>query len=106
MPSSRHQLTLTAAAYLILATILWGCNAIVGRWFVGHLSPALLNLFRWMIAAAVLMPFGWKILLPQSALWLHKKRFVTLSLLGVGCYNAFLYIALETSSPLNVTLIG
>lgn len=106
MPSSRHHLTLTAVSYLVLATILWGGNAIVGRWFVGHLSPALLNLFRWMIAAVVLMPFGWKILLPQSALWLHKKRFFTLSLLGVGCYNAFLYIALETSSPINVTLIG
>ena len=106
MPSSRQRLTLTAAAYLVLATILWGGNAIAGRWFVGHLSPAMLNLFRWMIAAAVLMPFGWKILLPQSALWHHKKRFFILSLLGVGCYNAFLYIALETSSPINVTLIG
>ncbi len=106
MSSTHQRLTLNAAAYLILATILWGGNAIVGRWFVGHLSPALLNLFRWIIAAAVLMPFAWKILLPQSLLWQHKKRFLTLSLLGVGCYNAFLYIALETSSPINVTLIG
>lgn len=76
MPSSRQRLTLTAAAYLVLATILWGGNAIAGRWFVGHLSPAMLNLFRWMIAAAVLMPFGWKILLPQSALWHHKNGFL------------------------------
>ena len=29
-----------------------------------------------------------------------------LGLLGVGCYNAFQYLALKTSTPINVTLVG
>jgi drug/metabolite transporter (DMT)-like permease len=29
-----------------------------------------------------------------------------LGLLGVGCYNSLLYLALQTSTPINVTLVG
>ena len=29
-----------------------------------------------------------------------------MSLLGVGCYNSFQYLALHTSTPINVTLVG
>jgi drug/metabolite transporter (DMT)-like permease len=29
-----------------------------------------------------------------------------LGLVGIGCYNALLYLALQTSSPINVTLVG
>jgi drug/metabolite transporter (DMT)-like permease len=28
-----------------------------------------------------------------------------LGLLGVGCYNALQYLALQTSTPINVTLV-
>jgi drug/metabolite transporter (DMT)-like permease len=46
------------------------------------------------------------VLKPQSALWPHWRRFALLSLLGVGCYNALQYLALQTSTPLNVTLVA
>ena len=58
----------------MLATILWGGNAIAGRWFVGHLSPAMLNLFRWMIAAAVLMPFPGTLDSYSGAAWCAPTR--------------------------------
>jgi drug/metabolite transporter (DMT)-like permease len=42
----------------------------------------------------------------DSPLWAHWKRYTLLGLLGVGLYNSFLYLALQTSTPINVTLVG
>jgi drug/metabolite transporter (DMT)-like permease len=49
---------------------------------------------------------GWRVFAPSSAFWQNKKRFVLLGLFGVGSYNVLLYLALETSTAINVTLIG
>jgi drug/metabolite transporter (DMT)-like permease len=73
---------------------------------VGSISPITLSAVRWGLAALILLPFGWKVLRPSSALWENKRRFLVLGLLGVGSYNVLLYLALQTSTAINVTLIG
>lgn len=100
------QLTVSTVFYLLLATFLWASNAIVGRALVGSVSPVTLSAVRWGLAAFMLLPLGWRIFRPSSALWLNKKRFLWLGLLGVGSYNVLLYLALQTSTAINVTLIG
>ena len=92
--------------YLVLPTILWAGNAIVGRLAVGEISPIMLNTLRWILAAIILLPIGWKLLKSDGPIWQNKIRFLWLGLLGVGSYNALLYLSLETSTPINVTLIG
>jgi drug/metabolite transporter (DMT)-like permease len=49
---------------------------------------------------------GWRVFKPGSALWQNKQRFLLLGLFGVGSYNVLLYLALQTSTAINVTLIG
>ena len=100
------QLPISTVFYLSLATILWAGNAIAGRVLVGSISPISLSAVRWGLAALILLPFGWKIFKPGSALWQNKGRFLVLGLLGVGSYNVLLYLALQTSTAINVTLIG
>jgi drug/metabolite transporter (DMT)-like permease len=100
------QLSLSTVFYLTLATILWAGNAIAGRVLVGSISPISLSAVRWGLAALMLLPFGWKVFKPGSALWRNKSRFLVLGLLGVGSYNVLLYLALQTSTAINVTLIG
>ncbi|BDX21714.1 hypothetical protein TUM22923_10350 [Polynucleobacter sp. TUM22923] len=100
------QLTVSTVFYLLLATFLWAGNAIAGRALVGSVSPVTLSAVRWGLAALMLLPLGWRIFRPGSALWLNKKRFLWLGLLGVGSYNVLLYLALQTSTAINVTLIG
>ena len=102
------QLNLATISYLLLATALWAGNAIAGRVLVasGAVSPITLSTVRWGLAALLLLPFGWRVFAPSSALWQNKKRFLFLGLFGVGSYNALLYLALETSTAINVTLIG
>ncbi|QWE17964.1 DMT family transporter [Polynucleobacter corsicus] len=100
------QIPLSTVLYLTLATLLWAGNAIVGRVLVGSVSPITLSAVRWGLAALLLLPLGWRILKPGSALWQNKSRFLVLGLLGVGSYNVLLYLALQTSTAINVTLIG
>lgn len=99
-------LTLPTVFYLVLATSLWAGNAIAGRALVGSISPITLSAVRWGLAALILLPLGWRVFRPRSGLWLNKRRFLVLGLLGVGSYNVLLYLALQTSTAINVTLIG
>ena len=92
--------------YLTTAALMWAGNAIVGKILVQSSSPVLLNTIRWGVTALLLLPCAWRVLMPRSPLWTHRKRFLLLSLFGVGSYNVLLYLALQSSTPINVTLIG
>jgi drug/metabolite transporter (DMT)-like permease len=70
------------------------------------MPPLTLNFFRWALAFVLLLPIAHSVLRRTSPLWGHWKRYALLGLLGVGCYNSLLYLALQTSTPLNVTLVG
>jgi drug/metabolite transporter (DMT)-like permease len=100
------QLNLVTVFYLLTSTLVWAGNAKAGRALVGSVSPITLTAVRWGAAALILLPFGWRIFKPGSPLWKNKIRFLILGLFGVGSYNVLLYSALQTSSAINVTLIG
>ena len=100
-----HVSALTAF-YLTTAALMWAGNAIVGKILVQSSSPVLLNTIRWGVTALILFPFAWRVFGSASPLWQSSKRFALLSLLGVGSYNVLLYLALKSSTPINVTLIG
>ncbi len=93
-------------AFLAAAPLLWAGNAVTGKLVHGLIPPITLNFIRWVLAFLILLPLAWRTLRPDSPLWSHWKRYAMLGLLGIGCYNALQYMALQTSSPLNVTLVG
>jgi len=99
-------LSALTAFYLTTAALMWAGNAIVGKILVQSSSPVLLNTIRWGITALILLPFAWGVFKGSSPLWGQTKRFLLLSLFGVGSYNVLLYLALQSSTPINVTLIG
>lgn len=100
------RLTPSTALLLTIPPLMWAGNAVVGR-MVGHLVPPMtLNLLRWALAGLLLLPLASWVLRPDSGLWPHWKRLSVLGLLSVGAYNALQYLALHTSSPLNVTLVA
>ena len=96
----------STAAMLALAPLLWAGNAIVGRLAHDLISPFALNFFRWGIAFVLLLPLAWQVLRRSSPIWPLWRQYALLGLLGIGCYNALLYLALKTSTPLNVTLVS
>ncbi|WP_287953355.1 DMT family transporter [Diaphorobacter sp.] len=93
-------------AMLVAAPLLWAGNAVVGRALNTLIPPITLNFVRWLLAFALLLPLAWQVLRPDSPLWPHWRRYALLGLLGIGSYNALQYLALQTSTPLNVTLVG
>jgi len=101
-----QKLSPVTALLLTVPPLMWAGNAVVGRLVQDLVPPITLNFLRWLVALFILLPLAWPVLRPGSGLWSHWRRFGLLSLLGVGCYNALQYLALKTSTPLNVTLVA
>lgn len=99
-------LNLRTALLLVVPPLLWAGNAVVGRLVHELVPPITLNFLRWALAFVLLLPLAGWVLRRGSGLWPHWKRFALLGLLGVGAYNALQYLALQTSSPLTVTLVA
>lgn len=100
------KLTARTAALLTVPPLLWAGNAVVGRLVTDLVPPITLNFLRWVVAFVILLPLAAWVLRREAGLWAHWRRFAVLGLLGVGCYNALQYLALQTSTPLNVTLVA
>ncbi len=100
------RLSATTLLMLLLPPLLWAGNAVLGRMVQGLVPPVTLNFLRWALAFVLLLPIAGWVLRPGSGLWPHWRRFALLGLLGVGSYNALQYLALKTSTPINVTLVA
>ncbi len=103
------RLTARVAALLTVPPLMWASNALVGRLLADSMPPLLLNAVRWAAALLLLLPLGWRAVgsRPRRAELLARWRpLALLGLLGVGAYNALQYLALHTSTPINVTLVA
>jgi drug/metabolite transporter (DMT)-like permease len=100
------RLTPRLALLMTLPPLLWAGNAIVGRLMVGHVPPLALNALRWVLAALILAPLAWRVWRDAAAIRRSWFYLLALGTFGVGSFNALQYLALETSTPLNVTLIN
>ena len=99
------KLTPRLALLLTLPPLLWAGNAVVGRLVRDAIPPMTLNALRWGLALLLLAPLARRLLARPQQVLERWRGLAWLGLLGMGCYNALQYLALHTSSPLNVTLI-
>ena len=94
---------------LILPPLLWAANAVFARLAIHSIGPLWINALRWGLALLILLPLGWKVLASPLARAQIRERWIylgVLGLIGVGAYNGLQYVALRTSTPVNVTLIA
>ena len=102
-----HKLTPVTLALLLLPPLFWGGNAVVGRLMVGHIAPLALSFDRWFFALVCALPFTarelWR---ARAVLRARAWPLLRMSFLGVACYNSMQYVALHTTTPLNVALIS
>ena len=109
MSGQASALTLRVAALLLVPPLMWAGNALMGRLLAGTLPPLALNALRWSVALVLLLPLGAAVLATRERRREILARWQPLALLGglgMGAYNALQYLALQTSSPINVTLIA
>ncbi|MGA8008190.1 MAG: DMT family transporter [Thiomonas sp.] len=107
MPQQHHHLIDPRTALLLtLPPLFWAGNAVVGRLMVGQIPPLALSFYRWffalMIALLIVGPDLWRNRAVLRSKW---KSLAIMGILGVGSYNSLQYVALETTTPLNVSLI-
>lgn len=99
-------LTPRLALLLTLPPLLWAGNAVVGRLLVGQVPPLTLNFLRWVLTLLILLPIAWRALIPLSRIRERWPYLLAIGVLGVGAYNSLQYLALVTSTPINVTLVA
>jgi len=93
-------------AGLVLATLFWSGNFVVGRAIRGEIEPLALNFWRWVIAAVVLAPFAWRALVAQWPLLRGRLPYIAaLGFTGLALPHTCSYYAVQTTSPVNALLI-
>jgi drug/metabolite transporter (DMT)-like permease len=103
----RTHSTLNSRAYfyLCITALFWGANSVAGKLAVGHVSPMVLTLLRWIIALTIILI----LMLPQVKRdWpVIRKHWLQLLLYGVfgfTAFNALLYTALGYTSAINAVI--
>lgn len=92
---------------LTLTSLFWSGNMVVGRGIRGDVPPLALAFWRWLIAFLLVAPLAWPHLKAQWPLLRRGwKPVVVLGLLGIGGYNTFAYLALQSTSATNAVLLN
>ena len=93
---------------LILATLFWAGNFIVGKAaFVENIPPMSLVFFRWSLVWLILLPFTYKdILRFKRIIFKNLPLLFFLALMSVGLFNSFTYLALVYTQVINASLFN
>ncbi|MBM7649198.1 drug/metabolite transporter (DMT)-like permease [Bacillus ectoiniformans] len=92
---------------LILATIIWGGNFVVGRAVASDIPPVTLSLLRWCTAFVFFYPFVRKRLKADWPLVKkHWKIVFVMAATGVAGFNTLVYIALHYTTSINASLVN
>ncbi|CAA7627487.1 DMT family transporter [Magnetospirillum sp. SS-4] len=92
---------------LVLPALFWAGNALVGRATVGQVPPIALSFWRWALALAIILPFTLPEVLRALPVLRPRWRLVLgMGLTSVAAYNTFLYLALQTTTAINATLVA
>src|SRR6516225_9323355 len=91
---------------LTLAALFWADNVVLGRGVSGAIIPITLNVLRWAIALALLLPIAWSQLAGKGqVVRKHFAERVLLAVPSIAIYNTFLYIGTRTTTATNAGLI-
>ena len=95
-----------ASLYLVLATLFWSGNFVVGQAAVASMTPMDLTFWRWTLAAVPLLVLAQFIEKPDWRAVLRRwPVLLLLSVLGMSGYTLLLYGALGFTSAMNASLI-
>jgi len=92
---------------LVLATLFWSGNFVLGRAVSARIPPVGMAFWRWACAFAVLLPLSYRHLREQMPLLRRSwKILVPLGILGVGSFNTLVYVGLHTTTATNAVLLN
>ena len=96
-----------AYSLLVLASLFWSGNFIVGKFAtLFEIPPLTLNAFRWVAVWIILVPFTYKEIYKNYSY--IKKNFLVISLMGIitiSTFNSVVYFALNYTQVVNAVLV-
>ncbi|NJN45438.1 MAG: DMT family transporter, partial [Candidatus Competibacteraceae bacterium] len=99
-------LSVSPYVLLVLTTLFWSGNFVLGRAVREVFPPLALSFWRWAAALVLLLPF----VLPHirshwPSLRRHWKILTLLSVLGVVNFNSFVYMGLQSTMATNAVIM-
>ncbi|MFA7405801.1 MAG: DMT family transporter [Pelobacteraceae bacterium] len=92
---------------LILTTLFWAGNFVLGRAVNTVIPPITLSFWRWALAFLILLPFSIRHLISQWPLIRKSwKDLIYFGILGISCFNTFVYIGLHSTTATNALLLN
>ncbi|MBE3588655.1 MAG: DMT family transporter [Thermoanaerobacteraceae bacterium] len=92
---------------LVLTTLFWGANAVVGKLLSNQIPPFTLNTLRWVVAVAILVPLARRGEGEKLRHWRSRWRPLTvMAITGVLGFNALVYLGVHYTSAINAALIN
>jgi drug/metabolite transporter (DMT)-like permease len=89
------------------AVLFWSGNNVVAKAIIADVPPFSFTFLRWLLASLILLPFTWSYVKRDwrkaSRAWV---RLFLIALLGICAFNTLLYMAVVTTSAVNVGLIS
>lgn len=106
MQNVAKRLGRNAPLLLVVTMMIWGGNAVAGKFAVGEISPLLLTAFRWTLAALILTVVGWRQLRADWTVIAGRLPYLfVLGASGYAIFNGLLYTSLHYTTALNATII-
>ncbi len=91
---------------MALSALFWAGNAIVGRSLKDNVDAVDMNLIRWTLALLILSPFVYRSIQSEYiTIFKHWRMIGILGVLGIACFQVFLYLALQTTQVVNALLL-
>jgi len=97
----------SAYVFLVLATLFWSGNFIVGKFAtLFQIPPLSLNALRWIAVWLILMPFTYKEIYNNFPS--VKKNWIVISFMGIisiSTFNSVVYFALNHTQVINAVIV-
>lgn len=96
----------SAYGLLVLATLMWGGNAVAGKLAVLDWQPWTITGLRWLLTTLLLLPFALQPLRNDRAV-LRKTwpRLFLLGAFGMGLFNLLMYLAANHTTAINISIL-
>lgn len=92
---------------IMLPPLFWAGNFIVGRSVRGEIPPFTLSYSRWIIASLILLPFSFRYVRRDLALYRqHFRLILAVSVSGVAAFNSLVYLGLQSTAATNGIILN
>lgn len=92
---------------LVLATLLWGGNFVIGRAVAGDIPPITLAFLRWCVAFIVFLPIAYsRVKREWHMIKANWPVVIVMAITGVACFNTLVYIGVYYTTSINASLMN